>query len=108
MGSSGIVSDTNRFYILIIKKLCQHLQNGLLLVKFQMGFLWKTEEHDNTGPVPHGNKVCALGGVLCNSLTSQQSLLGPRGEAIFIFITAFMSSWHDLRILCSEGHKEKW
>ena len=71
MGSSGIVSDTNRFYILIIKKLCQHLQNGLLLVKFQMGFLWKTEERDNTGPAPHGNKVCALGA--CSAIHSHLS-----------------------------------
>ena len=108
MGSSGVVSDTNRFYILIIKKLCQHLQNGRLLVKFQMGFLWKAEEGDDAGPVPHSNKVCTPGGVLCNSPKSQHSLLDPRGEAIFIFITAFMSGWHDLRILCNEGHKEKW
>lgn len=61
MGSSGVVSDTNRFYILIIKKSCQHLQNGQLPVKFQMGFLWKAADGDNAGPVPHGNKVCTRG-----------------------------------------------
>lgn len=48
------------------------------------------------------------GDVLRNSLKSQHSPLEPQHEAIIIFITVFMSSWHDLMILSSEGHKEKW